>query len=95
MVGHLHDLDYINFFRSCVRGLTPNGVVILKDNTVDGWTFVVDKDDSSVTRCSAYSRVLFELAEVEVLFEERQQEFPADLNPINMFALVPKGTSYP
>jgi hypothetical protein len=43
-------------------------------------------------RSSAYSRILFELAEVEVLFEEKQKEFPADLNPINMFALVAKGS---
>lgn len=42
-------------------------------------------------RSSAYSRILFELAGVEVLLEERQKEFPADLNPINMFALVKEG----
>lgn len=92
VVGHLHDLDYVEFFRHCVRGLTPQGVVVLKDNTVDGWTFVVDREDSSVTRSSAYSCVLFEVAEVEVLLEARQQEFPADLNPIHMIALVPTGS---
>ena len=50
VVGHLHDRDYIDFFRSCVRGLSPDGVVVLKDNTLDEWTFVVDRADSSVTR---------------------------------------------
>lgn len=35
VVGHLHDLDFIAFFRQCVRGLTPDGVVVLKDNTVE------------------------------------------------------------
>jgi hypothetical protein len=38
---------------------------------------------------------LFELAGVEVLFEEQQKEFPADLNPINMFALAAQGASDP
>ncbi len=50
VVGHLHDMDFIDFFRNCVNGLKPDGVVVLKDNTVDDWTFVVDKTDSSITR---------------------------------------------
>jgi len=93
VVGHLHDLDFIEFFQNCVKGLTPHGVVVLKDNTVDEWTFVVDRADSSITRNSDYSRVLFEMAGVDVLLEVRQQDFPDDLNPINMFALVAKASS--
>lgn len=88
VVGHLHDADFVAFFRNCIQGLTEHGVVVLKDNTVEDWTFVVDKADSSITRCSNYSRILFDMAEVDVLLEEKQKDFPSELNPINMFALA-------
>jgi protein N-terminal methyltransferase len=32
VIGHLHDLDTIRFFRRCAAGLKPNGLIVLKDN---------------------------------------------------------------
>lgn len=51
-IGHLHDLDFIQFFQNSARGLTEHGVIVLKDNCCDSrdWTFVVDKSDSSISR---------------------------------------------
>ena len=50
VIGHLHDLDFISFFRRCSAGLREGGLIILKDNCCDHWTFVLDKTDSSVSR---------------------------------------------
>lgn len=30
VVGHLHDLDFISFFRRCRNGLRDGGVIVLK-----------------------------------------------------------------
>lgn len=56
MIGHLHDLDVISFFRRCAFGLKPNGVIVLKDNLLldDELTFLWDLADSSVARHIQY-----------------------------------------
>ena len=39
------------------------GVIVLKDNAITGeWTFVVDRDDSSVARHIRYLKLLIELS---------------------------------
>ncbi len=51
MIGHLHDIDCIEFFKRCARGLREGGTIILKDNvSSSNWAFIVDKSDSSVAR---------------------------------------------
>jgi len=89
VIGHLHDLDFIKFFRKCVQGLKQNGVIVLKDNTSGDQTFMVDKDDSSVSRSRNYIKLLTRLAGLEVIAEEQQAGFPEELFPVYMFAFVP------
>jgi protein N-terminal methyltransferase len=56
VIGHLTDDDFCAFFQRCRRGLKEGGVIVLKENVCkDG--FVVDKDDSSVTRSDVYLQV--------------------------------------
>ena len=88
VVGHLHDVDFINFFRRCLYGLKPNGVIVLKDNLAANYTFVVDNSDSSVSRSLDYMRLLFEMSGLKVLLEARQTDFPEELYPVIMLALV-------
>ena len=88
VIGHLHDLDFIQFFRRCVRGLRPGGVIVLKDNCCSDWTFVLDKDDRSVARCVDYIRLLFRMAGLRILHEGLQMGFPKELYPVKMFAVV-------
>eukprot|EP01035_Chromulina_nebulosa_P017947 gene17947-23573_t len=90
VVGHLHDIDFINFFKSCSIGLKPNGYIILKDNCAESYTFVVDKEDSSVARCPEYMRILLNLSNLEIIKETIQLDFPSELYPVHMFALRPK-----
>ena len=57
VVGHLTDDDFVAFFKRCQKGLKPGGLVVLKENTCTTG-FIVDKEDSSVTR-SPLSSVQF------------------------------------
>lgn len=43
VIGHLHDLDFIEFLQRCKAGLRPDGYVVMKENCPEAWTFVVDK----------------------------------------------------
>ncbi len=92
-VGHLHDLDLLRFLHRCKRALVAGGgtgCVVVKDNCCSDVDFVLDTDDSSVTRSPAYLRALFRIAGFDVRLEERQKGFPAELLPVYMFAFVPK-----
>eukprot|EP01036_Dinobryon_divergens_P043180 gene43180-57456_t len=83
VIGHIHDIDCMRFFERCAAGLKPNGVVILKDNTTEDWTFVVDKTDSSVSRAPAYITLLAKLSGLTLLLEARQKDFPTELFPVH------------
>lgn len=95
--GHLHDLDFIDFFQRCGRGLSPEGVIILKDNTIllDDQTFCLDLSDNSVCRHIVYMELLFELAGLELIMKQLQKDFPEELFPVMMYALRPKNTPSP
>jgi protein N-terminal methyltransferase len=87
VIGHLHDIDFVNFLRRCAAGLRPGGVIVLKDNCTDTTTFLVDKDDSSICRHIEYIRVLVRLAGLNIVHEQRQKGFPEELFPVVMMAL--------
>jgi protein N-terminal methyltransferase len=88
VVGHLTDQDYISFFQRCIQGLRTGGVIILKDNCSERSTFMVDREDSSVARHVDYHQVLFARAGLKVIKVKRQKDFPKELCPVIMFALV-------
>ena len=88
VIGHLHDLDFVDFFRRCAKGLRPGGIIALKDNTTENCTFLVDKEDSSVARHTEYIRILLHLAGLNIILEQRQTDFPEELLPVTMFALA-------
>ena len=89
-VGHLHDVDLLDFLSRMKAALKPGGMICLKDNCCEqGVDFVVDKDDSSLTRSTAYLKALFKMAHFECRIEEKQVGFPEDLFPVVMFAFAP------
>jgi protein N-terminal methyltransferase len=94
VIGHLNDCDFITFFRNCATGLTATGVIILKDNmcTIDnsnGWTYVIDCEDSSVARNKNYTNLLLQLSGLKIIRQESQTGFPDELYPVMMTACVP------
>ena len=48
-ISHLTDEDCVEFLKVCSRSLKPEGVVVVKENNARRG-FVLDKQDSSVTR---------------------------------------------
>lgn len=90
VIGHIFDLDAIMFFKRCAAGLKPNGVIVLKDNIASkDYTFVVDKEDSSVARSMVYIKLLITLSGLKIDLEKVQTGFPSELTPVMMFAMSP------
>jgi protein N-terminal methyltransferase len=52
--------------------------------------FIVDKDDSSVTRSHDYFLTLFARAKLSVLKVKLQRNFPSELFAVRMYALKPE-----
>lgn len=86
-MGHLTDDDFVLFMGRCAAGLSPGGLIALKENNcAEG--FVVDKEDSSLTRSHEHFLTLF--ARCKGLRLERvvkQTGFPAELYAVRMYAL--------
>jgi len=87
VVGHLHDEDLVKFLERCKQGLTENGIICIKDNTC-GKGFVVDKQDSSITRSDDHLRYLYGQSGLMVLKVLLQPRFPKKLFPVRIYALA-------
>mmetsp|Transcript_13417 Transcript_13417/g.18341 ORF Transcript_13417/g.18341 Transcript_13417/m.18341 type:complete len:267 (+) Transcript_13417:163-963(+) len=90
-IGHLTDEDFIHFFSRCAAGLKPDGIVVVKENNCKEG-FIVDKDDSSVTRSDVYFRDLFQRSGFQIISVQVQRGFPKELFAVRMYALRPKAT---
>lgn len=84
---YLTDDDFVRFFNQCKRALTPQGYIFFKENVSSSNEFLVDKDDSSLTRSDAHYKALFEKADVRVVKEDFQLEWPKNLMKVKMYAL--------
>jgi len=87
VIGHLHDEDLVNFLERAKKSLNENGIICVKDNTCNRG-FVVDKQDSSVTRSDAHLRFLFGQSGLVVLKVLLQPRFPKSLFPVRIYALA-------
>ena len=80
----------ISFLHRCRRGLAEGGCIFFKENTttVAGQgSFIVDKEDNSITRSDAHYKQLFHDAGMELVREARQEEFPQELFDVKMYCL--------
>ncbi|CAH8833807.1 unnamed protein product [Trichobilharzia szidati] len=103
VLGHLSDLALLAFLKRCAHGLSPGGVIVIKENVtstgghdenaVNNSTEVnFDEIDSSYTRPrSAYIKV-FKDAGLKLIGEKAQTNFPLSLYPVRMFAVCCDGT---
>lgn len=96
VIGHLTDADLVSFLRRCKASLKPGGVICIKDNSYSGSVradlsfehFCVDREDSSITRSSAYFEAVFAIAGLSVILKETQKGFPKELFPVLMYCLA-------
>ena len=88
VIGHLTDVDCVKFLRRCANGLKAGGVICIKDNTCSGEdAFIVDKDDSSLTRSLPYLLHLCSRAGLKVILQKTQDNFPDSIYPVPIIAL--------
>ena len=53
----------------------------------------MDRSDRSMARCRAYCLALLRLAGLSVVAEAQQTDFPPELLPVHMTALVPDNSA--
>lgn len=90
VLGHLTDTDLEVFFRKMACGLKPNGVIVVKENVTSSGTVELDEQDSSVTRPESLLLSIIDKAELKVLRNVKQPNFPKGLYEVRMLCLKPK-----
>uniref|UniRef100_A0A8C5R7B2 protein N-terminal methyltransferase n=1 Tax=Leptobrachium leishanense TaxID=445787 RepID=A0A8C5R7B2_9ANUR len=85
VIGHLTDVHLVEFLKRCKAGLQPNGIIVIKDNmTQEG--IIMDDVDSSICRDMDVVRKLIRQADLSVLAQEKQENFPEEI--YNVFSIA-------
>jgi protein N-terminal methyltransferase len=86
---YITDADVQIMFSRARLGLKPDGLIFVKENICkDG--FIVDNEDSSLTRSNAYMIELFEKSNMQLIQSSKQRNFPKDLFDVRMYVLKPR-----
>ncbi|KAL4871091.1 hypothetical protein BDV12DRAFT_37649 [Aspergillus spectabilis] len=93
-VGHVTDVQLVDYLVRCRDALTETGILVLKENISTDFEGMdmYDDEDSSVTRTDEKFRALFRDAGLNVIASELQLGFPKNfkLLPVRFYALRPK-----
>lgn len=89
VLGHLTDDDLLNFLKELAKVLDKNGMIVVKENFTKDNTTIVDDTDSSVTRPLSQFKKLVKNADLRIVKEARQTNFPKSLFPVYMLAMRP------
>ncbi|KKY17995.1 hypothetical protein UCRPC4_g05198 [Phaeomoniella chlamydospora] len=93
-LGHLTDIQVVDYMRRCSEALAEGGWIAVKENlSTDAFAEdIYDEVDSSVTRSDKKFLDLFEEADLKLVRGEIQTGFPKALGlyPVKMYALRPK-----
>lgn len=76
VTGHLTDDHFVDFLKLAKLLLKPNGVIVIKDNHTSSNSVDNDIKDSSVVRPQWLFKSIFKQADLEVISERRQYNFP-------------------
>ena len=87
-IGHLTDDDCVEFLRTCSKSLKPMGMIVVKENNARRG-FVLDKEDSSITRSDSYLVQLFNKAGLRLLQSSVEDDLPQGLFVVRAYALTP------
>ncbi|CAH8431854.1 unnamed protein product [Heterobilharzia americana] len=102
VLGHLSDLALLAFLERCAYGLSPGGVIVIKENVtsiggndenavINSTEINFDDTDSSYTRSRSAYITAFNDAGLTLIGEKAQTNFPSSLYPVRMFALCYNG----
>eukprot|EP00834_Sanchytrium_tribonematis_P006305 NODE_452_length_7258_cov_0.721050.p5 type:complete len:218 gc:universal NODE_452_length_7258_cov_0.721050:5577-6230(+) len=88
--SQLFNEDFISFLQKCQNALSQDGIIIVKENILRNGgeeDIVMDDVDYSFTRTDAGFKKLFERANLVLIHEEIQQNWPQHLFPVKMYCL--------
>lgn len=89
VLGHLTDEDLIELFKKLTNVLQKYGMIVVKENFSKDNQTIVDETDSSVTRPLSHFKRLIKEANLKIIKEARQTNFPKTLFPVYMIAMRP------
>lgn len=92
VLGHLTDDDLIQFLKTAAKVLDKNGIIVVKENFTKNNEAIADETDSSVTRPISRFKKLAKQADLKIVKEARQTNFPKSLFPVYMIAMRPTKT---
>lgn len=96
VLGHLSDVALVGFLQRCAQALSGNGIIVVKENVTSTDPTNPDSEeseanfddiDSSFTRSRTAFLAIFEKADLIVIGERLQTNFPKSIYPVRMFAL--------
>ncbi len=96
VVIYLTDVDFVAFLRRCAKGLRPGGLIVVKENVLGDRSpqaFLLDEEDSSLTRNKPYMKHIFKEAGLSVFLEAKQETWQRGMLPVMMYALEPAGAA--
>jgi protein N-terminal methyltransferase len=94
VLNYLTDDDLVLLFKRFAQSLVEGGAVVVKEN-VSKSKFLLDRDDSSVTRPDSHFRKLFKDSQLEIAQTYEEEGFPANLLPVRVYVLKPKPKTQP
>lgn len=89
VLGHLTDDDLVNFLKRTTKMLDKNGMIVVKENFTKDNQTISDETDSSITRPLSHFKKIAKLADLKIIKEARQTNFPKSLFPVYMIAMRP------
>ncbi|CAD5229805.1 unnamed protein product [Bursaphelenchus okinawaensis] len=84
VLSHLTDDDCLEYFKRCVEGLKPDGIIVVKENLTSSITRDFDNEDHSWTRTKDEFLQLFKDANLNVFMDRRQKNFPKGMYEVRM-----------
>lgn len=89
VLGHLTDEDLVAFLKRSLAAVEPKqGWVVVKENLASGTDdYILDEEDSSVTRSEQCWKRLFNQAGARIVREQMQTGFPSDLFKVKTFVI--------
>ena len=92
--AYVTDDDLICFLKRAGKCLTPNGRIMVKENTAQH-SFRARRASASVTRTDAHYKDVFALAHLDIDAEKLQPNMPESWLDIRMYLLKPKPEAHP
>ncbi|KAK3087539.1 hypothetical protein FSP39_007312 [Pinctada imbricata] len=87
VLGHLLDKDLSAFLLRCQKGLSPNGLIVIKENVTSTEKKDFDDQDSSFIRSYEDFTQLILNTGLQIVKKERQKGFPKGLYDVYMYAV--------